>query len=75
MTFGDSFDGSLDNILDSDISESDISDDKIYISLLINQSLSTQSKDLDAETIANFNVMRSSAFLKLDTDKSQPYVQ
>lgn len=68
--FGNSFGGNFSNV-----SDGDILDNKTYIPLLIKPSLFAQPRDLDAESVADFNAMQLSAFSVLDTDKPQPYTQ
>lgn len=75
LTFRDSFDNSFDNILNGNILDDDIIDNKTFILLSVNLSLFAQLKDLDIESIITFNAIQSSTSLKLDINKFQPYVR
>lgn len=64
LTFENRVDYSLSDILESDISDSnildnDVLDNKTYISLFLNISLSAQLRDLDVESIIDFNAIQS----------------
>lgn len=75
LTFGDSFGNSLGDVLDDNVLDGDVSDNEIYVPLSVNSSLPAQPRNLDMESVVNFNAMRLSALPESNTDKPQPYTQ
>lgn len=76
LTFGGSFGGSLGDDPDEELSSPNSPDVPLPVNLNLHRNpLGAQPTDLDTESIADFNAMRSSVPPESDTDKPRPYAR